>query len=65
MYSEKIPDDEQRKCPKHVEFHFKNKFEKLVHLVGFIIEIYNDARSDERQVQIYMWVEISLQLTVI
>jgi hypothetical protein len=23
--------------PKHVEFHFQNKFEKLVHLVGFII----------------------------
>jgi hypothetical protein len=23
--------------PKHVEFHFKNKFEKLVHMVGFII----------------------------
>ena len=30
-------DDGQRNCPKHVEFHFKNKFEKLVHLVGFII----------------------------
>jgi hypothetical protein len=23
---------------KHVEFHSKNKFEKLVHLVGFIIK---------------------------
>ena len=33
----KTPDDGQRNCPKHVEFHFKNKFEKLVHLVGFII----------------------------
>jgi hypothetical protein len=31
------PDDEQRNCPKHVEFHFQNKFEKLVHLFGFII----------------------------
>jgi hypothetical protein len=32
------PDDGQRKCPKHgVEFYSKNKFEKLVHLVGFII----------------------------
>ena len=31
------PDDGQRSCPKHVEFHSKNKFEKLVHLVGFII----------------------------
>jgi hypothetical protein len=31
------PDDGQRNCPKHVEFQFQNKFEKLVHLVGFII----------------------------
>jgi len=37
LYSEKTPDDGQRNCPKHVEFHSKNKFEKLVHLVGFII----------------------------
>jgi hypothetical protein len=33
----KTPDDGQRNCLKHVEFHFKNKFEKTVHLVGFII----------------------------
>jgi hypothetical protein len=31
------PDEGQRNCPKYVEFHFQNKFEKLVHLVGFII----------------------------
>ena len=31
----KTPDDGQRNCPKHVEFYSKNKFEKLVHLVGF------------------------------
>ena len=31
----KTPDDGQRNCPKYVEFHCKNKFEKLVHLVGF------------------------------
>jgi len=31
------PDDGQRNCPKCVEFHSKNKFEKLVYLVGFII----------------------------
>jgi len=31
------PDDGQRNCPKHVEFHSKNKFQKLVHLFGFII----------------------------
>ena len=35
----KTPDDGQRNCPKHAEFYFKNKFEKLVHLVGFIIRI--------------------------
>jgi hypothetical protein len=33
----KTSDDGQRNCSKHVEFHSKNKFEKLVHLVGFII----------------------------
>jgi len=38
VYSEKFPDDGQRNCPKHVEFHSKNKFEKLMHLVGFIIK---------------------------
>jgi hypothetical protein len=36
----KHPDDGQRNCPKHVEIYPKNKFEKLVHLVGFIIKIY-------------------------
>ena len=30
------PDDGQKTCPKYVEFYSKNKFEKLVHLVGFI-----------------------------
>jgi hypothetical protein len=33
----KSPDDGQRNCPKHVEFHSKNKFEKFVHPVCFII----------------------------
>ena len=33
----KTPDDGHRNCPKHVEFYSKNKFEKLTHLVGFII----------------------------
>ena len=33
----KTPDDGQRNCPKHVEFYSKNNFEKLVHLVGFIV----------------------------
>jgi len=44
----KTPDDGQRNCPKHVEFNSKNKFEKLVHLIGFIIRtFYHDARSPE------------------
>jgi len=43
------PDDGQSNCPKHVEFYSKNKFEKLVHLLGFVIRIYHDARSPERQ----------------
>jgi hypothetical protein len=30
-------DDGQWNCPKHVVFYSKNKFEKLVHLVGFIV----------------------------
>jgi len=37
VYSEKTPDVGQMNCPKHVEFYSKNKFEKLVHLVGFIV----------------------------
>jgi len=31
----KTTDDEQRNCPKQVEFYSKNKFENLVHLFGF------------------------------
>jgi len=39
VYSEKTPSDGNRNCPKHVEFYSKNKCEKLMHLVGFIIRI--------------------------
>jgi len=46
----KTPDDGQRNCPKHVEFYSKNKFEKLVQLVGFIVRIYDNARSPELQI---------------
>jgi len=49
VYSEKLLDDGQRNCPRHIEFYSKIKFVKLVHLVGFIIRIYHDARSPERQ----------------
>jgi hypothetical protein len=48
----KTPDDVQRNFPKHVEFYCENKFEKLVHLIGFIIRIYHEGRSSERQVKL-------------
>jgi hypothetical protein len=32
------------------------KFEKFVHLVGFVIRIYHDARSPEFQIEIYCWI---------
>jgi len=31
----KTPDGGQRNCPKHVEFHSENKFEKSMHLVRY------------------------------
>jgi len=49
----KTPDDGQRNCLKHAEFYSKNKFEKLVHLVGSVIRIYHDARSPERQIKVW------------
>jgi len=45
----KTADDVERICPKHVEFYSKNKFEKLVHLFGVIIRIFQDSRSPERE----------------
>jgi len=47
----KTPGDGQKTCPKNVEFYSKNKFEKSVHLVGFITRIYRDARSSECQIR--------------
>ena len=44
------PYDGQRNCPKHVEFYSKNKFKKLVHLVGFIIRIHIDSLCFHRTV---------------
>jgi len=35
----KTPDDGQRICPKHEDFYSKNKFKKLVYLIGFVIRI--------------------------
>jgi hypothetical protein len=55
----KSPDGGLRNCPKHVEFHAKNRFEKLVHLVGFFIRIYHDARPHERQILPYIFITAS------
>jgi len=32
-----------------MQFYSKNKFEKLVYLIGFIIRIYHDARLPKHQ----------------
>ena len=65
----KTPGDGKRNCPKHVELYSKNTFEKLVHLVGFIIRIYQqlfllhycwlfiDARA--KNVFCSEWIEIN------
>jgi len=46
------PDDGRKDRPKHVQCHSKiNKFETSVHLVGFTIELYYDARPYERQIK--------------
>jgi len=50
----KTPDDGQRNCPKHVEFYSKNEFEKSVHLVGFIIRMYEDVYGQAIQ-RICQW----------
>jgi len=55
VYGEKLLMMERGTCPKHVEFYCKNKFEELVHLVGFIIRIYHDARSPEHQIVGTVW----------
>jgi len=50
----KTPDDGQRNCPKNVEFYSKNKFEKLVHLFGFIIRISWKVCFDSSCVELIM-----------
>jgi hypothetical protein len=49
------PHDGQRKCPKHVALYSKNKSEKLVHLIGFIIRLYHDARSSQCLIYEKVW----------
>jgi hypothetical protein len=45
----------QKTCPKHVNFYSKNKFEKLVHLVDFIVRI---------RIKRFMQVDYGLMLLV-
>ena len=55
MCTGKTPDDGQKNCPKHVEFYSKKinfrkiNFEELVHVIGFVIRIFHDVQSPERQ----------------
>ena len=58
----KTPDDGQRYCPKHVELHSKNKFEKLVPLVGFITRICHDARPPKRHISFIMSIALSVRM---
>ena len=39
-----------RETVRNMYSYYKNKFEKLVFLFGFIIGIYHDARSPECQI---------------
>ena len=48
----KTPDKGQRNCPQRVEFYSKNKFEKLVHLFGFITRTILSVISS---VSLYFW----------
>jgi hypothetical protein len=59
----KTPDDGQRNCLKHVEFQSRNKFEKSVHLVRFIIRIYHDVWSHGHQLK--QWLILHINLTIL
>ena len=47
---------------RHVEFHYSNKFEKLVHLVGFIIR--NLTRCTVTWTSNFLWYFVSLMMAV-
>jgi hypothetical protein len=52
----RTPDDGQRDCPKHVQFHSKMKtFEKLVHLVGSIIR-----KKDSNNSKCFMLLQLNI-----
>jgi len=61
----KTPNDGQRNCPKCVEFYSKNKLDKLVHLVGFIVRIYHNARSSECQIRnLTYWTSLEIVMAL-
>jgi len=47
------PDSGRKDYPKHVEWYSVNSI--IVHLVGFTIEIYHNARSYEHQIIAVLW----------
>ena len=49
--------DGQRKCPKHVEFHSKNKFEKSAHIVGFILRNIEEYSYHFLGFELKVWAE--------
>jgi len=54
----------RRNCLKREEFYSKNKFEALVHLVGFIIRIYRDPWSPKCQMCIYYFIEVLINTII-
>ena len=48
----------------YIFFFSKNSFDKLVHLVGFIIRIYHDARSSE-YIYIYIYIYICIYIYIL
>jgi len=44
----------ERDCPRHVVFHSRNKFEKLLHLLAFIIRIFQFYLSYSDFLPIYL-----------
>jgi hypothetical protein len=59
------PDDKQRNCPKYVEFHSKNKFEKLVHLIGFNIQPTGLSGYRTTCINTCCWTVFTLNLTAL
>jgi len=56
----KTPDDGRKKCPKHVEFYYKNKFENLVHLVCFVIRMFDDILIATQKVSLAFLLRICI-----